>query len=157
MASACVNNIGMSPDNFPAPSYPTYGWLSQTHLSFTPNDDYSMSSTTAFQRQPPSPPQQQARDTSLASHQPPDPDPEPSGEDFEFCLEDPVAILPADELFSNGKFVPLQVSLLKPFVTAVTSMKVSSPDLAERRKSIDMSVMDLYSPLPKLRGGNAAR
>ncbi|PKI75949.1 hypothetical protein CRG98_003683 [Punica granatum] len=65
MASTCINNIGMSPDNFPAPSYPTYDWLSQTRLSFTPNDDYSMSSTTAFQRQPPSPPQQQARDTSL--------------------------------------------------------------------------------------------
>ncbi|PKI64881.1 hypothetical protein CRG98_014724 [Punica granatum] len=152
MASACVNNIGMSPDNFPAPSYPTYGWLSQTRLSFTPNDDYSMSFTTTFQRQPPSPPQQQSRDTSLTSHQPPDPDPEPSGGDFEFCLEDPVAMLPADELFSNGKFVPLQVSLLKPSIRVVTSMKVSSPDLAKRHKSIDMFAMDLYSPLPKLRG-----
>ncbi|XP_031396731.1 uncharacterized protein LOC116207776 [Punica granatum] len=56
-------------------------------------------------------------------HQLPDPDPELFGGDFEFCLEDPVAMLPADELFSKGKFVPLQVSLLKPSVKAVTSMK----------------------------------
>ncbi|PKI43157.1 hypothetical protein CRG98_036463 [Punica granatum] len=48
MASACVNNIDMSSDNFLAPSYPTYGWLSPTRLSFTPEDDYSKSSAAAL-------------------------------------------------------------------------------------------------------------
>ncbi|KAF7841182.1 serine/arginine repetitive matrix-like protein [Senna tora] len=33
------------------------------------------------------------------------PDPEPSVGDFEFRLEDLVAMLPADELFSDGKLV----------------------------------------------------
>ncbi|OWM71989.1 hypothetical protein CDL15_Pgr017872 [Punica granatum] len=61
-------------------------------------------------------------------------------------------MLPADELFSNKKLVPLQVSVLKSSVRAVASTKVSSPNLAERRRSSDMSAMDLYSLLPKLRG-----
>ncbi|PKI44860.1 hypothetical protein CRG98_034808 [Punica granatum] len=81
-----------------------------------------------------------AKDTSLAK--PPqvdqptdanaDPDLEPFGGDFEFYLEDPVAMLPTDELFSDGKLVLLQVLVLKPVVRAVASMNVSSPDLVER-------------------------
>ncbi|OWM81046.1 uncharacterized protein LOC116192338 [Punica granatum] len=158
MASACVNNIGMSPENFPAPSYPTYGWLSPTRVSFTPDDDYSKSSAAAFRRQPPPPPpQQQEEDTNLAkplqvdnpADANADPDPEPSCGDFEFCLEDPVAMLPADELFSDGKLVPLQVSVLKPAARAVASTEVNSLDLAERRRSSDMSAMDLYLSSPK--------
>ncbi|PKI79448.1 hypothetical protein CRG98_000195 [Punica granatum] len=164
MAFACVSNIGMSLDNFPAPSYPIYSKLSPTRLSFTLDDDYSKSSAAAFRRLPLPPPQQQVEDTSLAK--PPqvdqlmnanaDPDPEPSGGDFEFCLEDPVAMLLANELFSDGKLVPLQVSVLKPAIRVVASTKVSLPDLAERRWSSDMSAVDLYLSSPKASRGSKA-
>jgi hypothetical protein len=42
------------------------------------------------------------------------PDPEASVGDFEFRLEDPVAMLPVDELFSDGKLMPLLLSSVKP-------------------------------------------
>ncbi|OWM88910.1 hypothetical protein CDL15_Pgr020864 [Punica granatum] len=94
-------------------------------------------STTSACRRITSPPQATPVASSAAGegHQPPDPDPEPSGGDFEFCLEDPVAMLPADELFSNGKFVPLQMSLLKPSVRVVTSMKNSTSSSSSNPKS----------------------
>jgi hypothetical protein len=34
--------------------------------------------------------------------------------DFKFRLEDPVAMLPANELFSEGKMMPLLLSSVKP-------------------------------------------
>jgi hypothetical protein len=34
--------------------------------------------------------------------------------DLEFSLEDPVAMLPVDELFSDGKLMPLLLSSVKP-------------------------------------------
>ncbi|XP_054813111.1 uncharacterized serine-rich protein C215.13-like [Prosopis cineraria] len=92
MASACVNNIAMSPDNFlDSPPRPSFPWLS--------------------------PPK---------SHPPHFPDPRPSPSDFEFSLQDPVAMLPADQLFSNGKLVPLHLASLPPSSTA----KFPSPDAA---------------------------
>ncbi|KAI9113472.1 hypothetical protein K1719_015399 [Acacia pycnantha] len=41
-------------------------------------------------------------------------DPEPLAGDFEFRLEDPVTMLPTDELFSDGKLIPLQLYAVKP-------------------------------------------
>ncbi|KAK4253473.1 hypothetical protein QN277_010141 [Acacia crassicarpa] len=94
MASACVNNIAMPPDNFldspPNPS--SFPWLS-----------------------PP-------------KSQPPHfPDPRPSPADFEFSLQDPVAMLPADQLFSNGKLLPFHLTSRIPPSYA---SKSPSPDTA---------------------------
>lgn len=153
MASACVNNIGMSQENFSAPSCPPYGWLSP-HVSFTPDGDCSKSGS-AFERPLPQPgkegigvakPPQIDETEALADA---DADPESCSGDFEFCLEDPVGMLPADELFSDGKLVPLQVSMLEPAARALTSPGVSSPDLTERRRRSDASGMDLYLTSPK--------
>ncbi|CAL0328835.1 unnamed protein product [Lupinus luteus] len=65
------------------------------------------------------------------------PDLDSSAGDFEFHLEDPVTMLPADQLFSDGKLVPLHLHLssLSPFTpssstTAATqahSPETSSP------------------------------
>lgn len=41
--------------------------------------------------------------------------------DFEFRLEDPVNMLPADELFSDGKLMPLQLPTVRPATTSVRS------------------------------------
>ncbi|XP_061344615.1 uncharacterized protein LOC133290535 isoform X3 [Gastrolobium bilobum] len=99
MASACVNNIGMSPENFPS-----YAWLSP-RVSFS-------------------------HDSSGSN--PSNPDPEP---DFEFRLEDPVAMLPADQLFSDGKLVPLHLSSLKPS-TAASPDTSSSPENSKSYRRI---------------------
>ncbi|KAK8698363.1 hypothetical protein V6N13_114485 [Hibiscus sabdariffa] len=88
MASACVNNITVSPpeSNFqPTPTYSSRGWLTD----------------------PPS------KAPALHASNPPEIQETAAG-DFEFRLEeDPVTMLPADELFSDGKLVPLHFSTLK--------------------------------------------
>ncbi|KAL2535640.1 Uncharacterized protein Fot_17031 [Forsythia ovata] len=57
--------------------------------------------------------------------------------DFEFRLEDPVTMLPADKLFFDGKLVPLQLSTIRYSMTTV-------PPLANFK----------FSDTPKLRGTN---
>lgn len=94
MASACVNNIGVSPESFqPKTSYPSFGWLSP-RISFSREEESSSKSKSKTDP-----------DTTEIQDVPP-------GE-FEFRLEDPVAMLPADELFSDGKLVPLHLSTVK--------------------------------------------
>ncbi|KAE9617077.1 hypothetical protein Lal_00034123 [Lupinus albus] len=44
-----------------------------------------------------------------------------SSGDFEFCLEHPVTMLPADELFSDGKLLPLHLSSLNPSTPSTTA------------------------------------
>ncbi|GMI88655.1 hypothetical protein like AT1G56020 [Hibiscus trionum] len=87
MASACVNKLSVSPPetNFqPTPTYSSCGWLTD----------------------PPS-------KAPLHASNPPEIQETAAG-DFEFRLEeDPVTMLPADELFSDGKLVPLHFSTLK--------------------------------------------
>ncbi|KAK4771494.1 hypothetical protein SAY87_032026 [Trapa incisa] len=152
MASACVNRIGMSPDNFPQHSCTPCGWLAPG-VPFSTDDDCSKSKA-AFQRLPP---QQEVKESSGIAKPPEpellvdtDPDPELSCGDFEFCLEDPVAMLPADELFFDGKLVPLQVSSLKTAATGVASPEASSPDQeAERRRMSGVPGLDLYLSSPK--------
>ncbi|KAK9275881.1 hypothetical protein L1049_023155 [Liquidambar formosana] len=143
MASACVNNIGMSPENFPA-TYPSYGWLSP-RISFSrefPDEDSKVAG---------------AKPPSSAVEKPLDPpdvsDPEVSGKevgDFEFRLDDPVTMLPADELFSDGKLVPLQVSVIRPAVTLMPfSSETRSPETAKSRRRTEVSSSDQYMFSPK--------
>ncbi|KAK4787218.1 hypothetical protein SAY86_011051 [Trapa natans] len=148
MASACVKNIGMSPDTFSSTSCPPYAWLSR-RVSFSPSDGYAL-------KRPLFPPEKE-EDTGVSKPQPVDKaealgeeaDPESCSGDFEFCLEDPVAMLPADELFSDGKIVPLQVSMPEPASRATISPEIRSPDLTARRRRSDVSDMDIYLTSPK--------
>ncbi|CAL0303701.1 unnamed protein product [Lupinus luteus] len=50
-----------------------------------------------------------------------------SAADFEFCLEHPVTMLPADELFFDGKLLPLPLSSLKPFTPSTTDSPSPEP------------------------------
>lgn len=95
-ASACINNIGFSPDNFL--DYSCISIPHQDNLSDLPDPDLPLA-------------------------------------DFEFRLEDPVIMLPADQLFSDGKLIPLHL----PHQPTTTT-----PSKPRRR----VSVADpfLYSP-----------
>lgn len=85
MASACVNNI-------PTTNHSSYGWLTpRLSLSREYKDDDSKHS----------------KSKSKESSSPKD-----TG-DFEFRLGDNVTMLPADELFLDGKLVPLHLSSAK--------------------------------------------
>ncbi|XP_074586698.1 uncharacterized protein LOC141842387 [Curcuma longa] len=67
-------------------------------------------------------------------------------EDFEFLLHDrPVSMLPADELFSEGKLVPLQLAVTKP--PEVESMVF--PDPPEMRLKAEISGADPYGFSPR--------
>ncbi|KAM4080668.1 hypothetical protein ACJW30_11G035000 [Castanea mollissima] len=136
MASACVNNIGMSPESFIDLAPATYGWLSP-RISFSRDDE---SSKLAAPKQP-----------SPAKSPPPSelPDLEAPAGDFEFRLEDPVAMLPADELFSDGKLVPLQLSSVKPQVNDPTVSKIRSPECPKTRRRPEISSTDPYLFSPK--------
>ncbi|PSS03163.1 Nuclear factor of activated T-cells 1 like [Actinidia chinensis var. chinensis] len=67
-------------------------------------------------------------------------------DDFEFRLEDPVTMLPADELFSEGKLVPLQISMIRPAAMSAVSSENSSP---KTRRIAEISVADPYLFSPK--------
>ncbi|GMH25625.1 hypothetical protein Nepgr_027468 [Nepenthes gracilis] len=114
MTSACVKKIGMSPENFldcPA-GYPTYGMLSPG-ISFSREDSSTAvvtdaggaKSTTATAER------KAAKVTELSD---PEDGPVKEAGDFEFRPSDPVAMLTADELFSDGKLLPLQLSAARP-------------------------------------------
>ncbi|KAI6690219.1 hypothetical protein NL676_027047 [Syzygium grande] len=125
MASACVNTPGISPDSFPA----AYGWLS-------PRTSFSRD----FPDGDPSPsPKPIASPPRPAADPPGSPEPAAPG-DFEFCLKDPVAMLPADQLFSDGKIVPLQLSAARPSPGAPSAASLQSPESSsERGRRIKMS------------------
>ncbi|KAL2548072.1 Uncharacterized protein Fot_09602 [Forsythia ovata] len=58
--------------------------------------------------------------------------------DFEFRLEDSVTMLPADELFFDGKLVSLQLSTIRRSMTAVpslTDVKLTHRNFAEQMRS----------------------
>lgn len=143
MASACVNNIGMSPENFldcPPAKFPSYGWLSP-RVSFSREKPEGDSSKL---------PGVKPHSVEKPSDSPDKSDPELSAGDFEFRLEDPVAMLPADELFSDGKLVPLQLSSVKPSSTSEsTLLEISSPDTANDGRITGISGMDPYLFSPK--------
>lgn len=149
MASACVNNIGMSPektflDCSPA-KYPSYGW-SNPRISFSRQiPDKEASKVTGATHS--------AASENVALEKPEESDPNVSGNDFvdfEFRLEDPVIMLPADELFSDGKLVPLHVSTIRHSMTAVPiSSEVKLPDSPKLRRTNENSVKDPYLLSPK--------
>ena len=138
MASACVNNIGMSPESFIDLAPATYGWLSP-RISFSRDDD---SSKLAAPKQPPQPAAKTPPPSELLDLE------APAG-DFEFRLEDPVAMLPADELFSDGKLVPLQLSSVKPQVNDATISEIRSPESPKTRRRPEISSTDPYLFSPK--------
>lgn len=72
---------------------------------------------------------------------------------FQFRLEDPAMMLPADELFSDGKLVPLQLSLIRHEVATSTASilsRVSSPDTPNsHRRTDDVFAADPYLLSPR--------
>nr|GMC49755.1 uncharacterized serine-rich protein C215.13-like [Ipomoea batatas] len=134
MASACVNNTGMSPENFldcPPSKYQSYGRLSpRTSFSREVMDD--MQSSKAFGAKHSSSPPRAA--DKCGDDKQEDSDPEVLGDDaadFEFRLDRPEIMLPADELFSDGKLLPLQVPAIRLPATSTgeaAGMEVKLPD-----------------------------
>nr|XP_010906788.1 uncharacterized protein LOC105033611 [Elaeis guineensis]XP_029117049.1 uncharacterized protein LOC105033611 [Elaeis guineensis] len=130
MASACVNNAGMSPEPFLDCSLacPSYGWPSP-RISFSRDlaDD--------------TPPRVAAEKLEAETL-----DLDAAGKDladFEFRLDDPVAMLPADELFSNGKLVPLRLATAPPPVAAADGIR--SPEAtAAPHSSADVLGSDAF-------------
>ncbi|KAJ0100826.1 hypothetical protein Patl1_05099 [Pistacia atlantica] len=129
MASACVNNnISVSPESFPS-----YGWLSP-----------GRSSRMSFSRDEEQPSSSSKKPSSMAEDEEDIQDPV----DFEFRLEDPVTMLPADELFSDGKLVPLHLSALKPSLATTRSTDESkAPRCSSRWKEL-LGLKKLYQKTP---------
>ncbi|RWW25271.1 hypothetical protein GW17_00010399 [Ensete ventricosum] len=68
--------------------------------------------------------------------------------DFEFRLHDPVAMLPADELFADGKLVPLQMAVGKP-VALGSAAEIRSPERAKTLRMAEDSGSDPYAFSPR--------
>ncbi|KAL3851056.1 hypothetical protein ACJIZ3_012938 [Penstemon smallii] len=148
MASACVNRIGMSQESFLDCSpvkYPSYGWLSP-RISFSRDFPEEVAPKAADNKT-----QKQSENADAEKLE--KPDPENYGKDFvdfEFRLEDPVTMLPADELFSDGKLVPLHLSSIRPSIASdLASSDVRSPDTPNFRRRNEISSMDPYLFSPK--------
>nr|GMC51655.1 uncharacterized serine-rich protein C215.13-like [Ipomoea batatas] len=132
MASACDNSTGMSPENFldcPPSKYQSYGRLSpRTSFSREVMDDMQSSKASGAKHSS-SPPR--AADKCGDDKQE-GLDPEVLGDDaadFEFRLDLPEIMLPADELFSDGKLLPLQVPTIRlPATGEAAGMEVRLPD-----------------------------
>ncbi|KAK4386842.1 hypothetical protein Sango_2554800 [Sesamum angolense] len=123
MASACVNNIAMPPENFlDCPSVKCFG-------------------------------EESSGIGQCGCGEQEDSDPEISGKDFvdfEFRLEDPVTMLPADELFFDGKLVPLHLSTIRQSMISVPALSdVRSPDDPNFRRRCEISSTDPYLFSPK--------
>ncbi|KAL2555842.1 uncharacterized protein Fot_00581 [Forsythia ovata] len=70
--------------------------------------------------------------------------------DFEFRLEDPVTMLPADELFFYGKLVSLQLFTIRHSMTAAPPLaNVKLPDTTKFRRTNEISLTDPYLFSPK--------
>ncbi|XP_077244608.1 TPRXL [Tasmannia lanceolata] len=135
MASACVNNIGMSSENF-------YGWLSP-RISFS--RDFVDDGTMIAGEKSPLPAKE-------ALSLPVKPDLEASAMDlgdFEFRLEDPVTMLPADELFYDGKLVPLQLNTVRQISDPISNPQIRSPDALKLRRRAEILGSDPYVFSPK--------
>ncbi|XP_073008749.1 uncharacterized protein [Typha latifolia] len=137
MASAVVNKVSISHESF----LPSYGWLSP-RLSFSHDD--------ADDHHKPAPA------TAMVPQSPDKADPEVSSEkdfiDFEFRLDDPVAMLPADELFADGKLVPLHISAAARPVDEKEVAVVAgilSPEPVKSRRAAEIFGSDPYVFSPK--------
>ncbi|XWS27513.1 hypothetical protein CRYUN_Cryun26dG0121300 [Craigia yunnanensis] len=141
MASACVNNSGVSPESFqPTTCYTSDGWLSP-RISLSREEESSKS-------RPKSPTDPSSIDPLHASD-PPETQDTAAG-DFEFRLEDPVTMLPADELFSDGKLMPLHFSTLKHHPPVNDLSEIRFPETAKSYRRIEMEISGtdpyLFSP-----------
>ncbi|CAM8882526.1 unnamed protein product [Rhodiola kirilowii] len=116
MASACVNNVGVTPGKFSS-----YGWLSP-RVSLSRDDEANSvkgKSATAAAA---------AKEREKVSEKS---DLENDDADFEFCLESSVSMLPADELICEGKLMPMmQISVAKQPVVA----EARSPEMVRTRR-----------------------
>ncbi|CAI9088071.1 OLC1v1022305C1 [Oldenlandia corymbosa var. corymbosa] len=184
MASACVNKIGMSPENFldcpptaaaAASKYSSFGWLSNPRISFSreiPDEEpappppskpsllpISPSTGLVAKQQQQKKPEKKNKNNAANSESKKElSDPGSPGNDFvdfEFRLEDPVNMLPADELFSDGKLVPMQLpSAIRHSTsssdTVAASLEVQSPpDTPKFRHRGEISSTDPYLFSPK--------
>ncbi|XP_008811830.1 uncharacterized protein LOC103722887 [Phoenix dactylifera] len=134
MASACVNNVGTSPEAFLdcPPACPSYGWLSP-RISFSRDLADDGTPASAAEEPEAEKPDLDAAGKDLA--------------DFEFRLHDPVAMLPADELFADGKLVPLQLATARPVaeMPAPATHRIRSPEVAaETRRVADVLGSDVF-------------
>ncbi|CAH9052941.1 unnamed protein product [Cuscuta epithymum] len=137
MASACVNPIGMSPESFldcPQAKFPSYAWLSPRVSYSREFSEDSRKTKRSSQGQGREKPEEEKEEESS--------DPE----DFEFRLDDPVAMQPADELFSDGKLMPLHLSMVRPVAAPV---RATSPDTPKLRIRNEISGTDPYLFSPK--------
>ncbi|PKU80304.1 uncharacterized protein LOC110108541 [Dendrobium catenatum] len=129
MASVCINNVAMSPEKFLdcPPVQPSHGWLSPS-LSFS-RDFADGNGKNGGEKSD--------REGSVMDFA-----------DFEFRLNDPVTMMSADELFVDGKLVPLHLVPLQP--AAEPELEIRSPDSMHSRCVEKVSGSDhLYSFSPK--------
>ncbi|CAK9325372.1 unnamed protein product [Citrullus colocynthis] len=150
MASACVKNVGIPPESFldgSRAAYTSYGWLSP-RVSFSREyPDDSSAKLSGFNLSPSS-----LGDTPQASKPAiSGTDVEGSASDFEFRLEDPVTLIPADELFFDGKLVPLQLPSAKSSVKKLPSTEIGlpSPDTMTPQNVTDIGNVDPYTFSPR--------
>lgn len=116
MASACVNNnavVGVT-------KFSSFAWLSPPRLSFTRDrdrDDVASSKT-------------KPNAVIAEAKSDLDDDCDDDASDFQFCLDDPDAsvMLPADELFSDGKLIPT--------TTMTTTTTATFPPLPKQPEEI---------------------
>ncbi|KAG0469967.1 hypothetical protein HPP92_016058 [Vanilla planifolia] len=127
MASAYINNVRISPENFLdcLPAYPSHGWISP-RASF--GNDFAGNGEKNDDGEP-----EQGNVKDL--------------EDFEFQIDDPVTMLPADELFSNGKLLPLHMAPIPPMEKALVEIRSPEP-ICSRRKVVN-GENEVWSSLPK--------
>ncbi|XP_022981104.1 uncharacterized protein LOC111480353 [Cucurbita maxima] len=150
MASACVNNVGIQPENFldgSRTAYTSYGWLSPRASFSREYPDDSSANLSGFKLSPSA-----IADTPQTSKPAiSGTDLEGTSSDFEFRLEDPVTLIPADELFFDGKLMPLQISSVKSSVKKLSSTEIGSrsPDTMTPRRVTEIDGADPYSFSPR--------
>ncbi|XP_077220830.1 uncharacterized protein LOC143854653 [Tasmannia lanceolata] len=139
MASACLNNIGMSSENLlNCPPYSSYGWLSP-RISFS-HDGTKISG----EKEPENPVKMTGK-----------PDQETDLGDFEFRLEDPVTMLPADELFLDGKLLPTQHATVHrtadpdPDLDPTRPGQIRLTEAMKSRRRVEVLSLDPYVFSPK--------
>lgn len=109
MASACVNNVGVSPGKFSS-------WLTPSRVSFTRDD------------------KGKAVDEREKVSEKSDLENDDDGSDFEFCLGCPFDLLPAaDQLISDGKLMPMTMTQQK--VKKSVTAEVLLPETVDTRMS----------------------
>ncbi|KAI3755966.1 hypothetical protein L1987_55777 [Smallanthus sonchifolius] len=142
MASACLNSIGLSPENILecSPKYSSYGWF-RSRLSISSEMSEEDASKIKNKRISPAKILSDLPDVSDPAKELTDLPSESDANEFdgfEFSLVDPVMMLPADELFSDGKLVPLHFSIRQEVATSTTNIMpgVRPPDTPYSRQRI---------------------